>query len=201
MKMDAARSRVYKIRMSAKNQTVIILAGGQSRRMGQDKAVLRLGGTRLIDHVLERVFGQCETVMISGRQDYGTGLRIIPDLDKGPKGPAAGLFAACQAKLPGEGFFTVPVDAPRVPLHLCERLFGPGSAIAAAPDGTHQAFAWWVKADLMAAFEALGKDDSVSLKHLAKLCGARTVIWPNASGFINLNTPQDVEAFQAVDQE
>ena len=60
-----------------------------------------------------------------------------------------------------------------------------------------QAFAWWVTADLIAAFETLDKNASVSLKHMAKLCGARTVTWPDARGFINLNTPEDVEAFEA----
>jgi len=49
--------------------TVAIIAGGQSRRMGQDKAFLELDGQALIDRVLERSAkrGQAETIIITNK--------------------------------------------------------------------------------------------------------------------------------------
>ena len=188
----------------------VILTGGKSRRMGQDKAQILLCGVRLIDHVHARLAPQCAEVLISGQTDYGLGLRVINDLPDGPKGPAGGLYAVClaigaeagAAKKGGEdGFFTVPVDAPEFPLDLCEKLYGPSSAIASAPNGTHQAFAWWTLSDLRAAFHALDFETSISLKQVATLCGARNIFWPDESLFLNLNTPEDVDRFDRTRSE
>ncbi|MGJ8563570.1 MAG: molybdenum cofactor guanylyltransferase [Alphaproteobacteria bacterium] len=177
----------------------VILTGGKSRRMGQDKAELSLGGIRLVDHVHARLVPQSAEILISGQTGYGLGLRVINDRADGPKGPAGGLYAVYQAleaeASVDDGFFTVPVDAPQFPLDLCEKLYGPSSAIALAPDGTHQAFAWWALSDLRTAFQALDFETSISLKRVATLCSARAVFWPDESLFLNLNTPEDVGRF------
>ena len=44
--------------------TAVILAGGQSRRMGRDKAFLSLRGRRLIDIVLDRMAGVCDELLV-----------------------------------------------------------------------------------------------------------------------------------------
>lgn len=174
------------------------MAGGQSRRMGQDKARVELGGKRLIDHVIERLTQQCEHVVISGGSNYETGFQFLPDRPSGPKGPVSALWAALQAwdagAIKGDGIFTVPVDAPFAPLDLCQRLHGASSAIAAAPDGTHQTFAWWVFQDLQEVFAVIDPLKSVSLRYIGSKCGARMEYWDNARGFINLNSPGDVLA-------
>lgn len=63
-----------------------ILAGGQSQRMGgSNKAAAMLGDSRLIDLVAARLAAQSGHVMISGPQDFETGLTYIPDLASGPE--------------------------------------------------------------------------------------------------------------------
>src|SRR5450759_3567258 len=60
---DVPRRRVVEMRHPA---TGIVLAGGSSRRMGQDKARLELGGRSLLHRVVEPVSRLCEDVIIAG---------------------------------------------------------------------------------------------------------------------------------------
>jgi len=110
----------------------VILAGGNSKRMGRDKALIRVNNKTLIGHVYTSIKTQVNEVVISGLHDYGLGIPVINDDPKGPKGPVGALFAIWSSREEelSPGFFTVPVDAPRLPNDLCQRLYGDRSAIA-----------------------------------------------------------------------
>lgn len=95
--------------------TGVVLAGGQSRRMGQDKAMLEMRGQRLIERVLKalaQVFQQI--VIVTGEQrKYGDlGYPVI--VDQYPHcGPLGGIHAGLQAaKTPF--IFVVACDMPFV---------------------------------------------------------------------------------------
>ena len=99
---------------------VVVLAGGASRRMGRDKATLRLDGQRLVDRVVERLAPVAGHVWVArgdrplGRDDE------LPDV-AGCTGPLAGVLAALrvtEADLLG----IVPVDAPHPAPAVVDRL-------------------------------------------------------------------------------
>ncbi len=77
--------------------TVLILAGGRSRRMGRDKARLKARGLRVIDLLAAHFKPRCRTVLVA------SGSRPIPGLgtrqvrDPGTQGPLAGLRAGLAA--------------------------------------------------------------------------------------------------------
>lgn len=175
--------------------TAVILAGGQSRRMGSDKAVIQFRGKRLIDHVIKRLARQTEQVVLSAAQDYGTGLRTIGDAQTF-QGPVAGLFGVVDWLVANEpackGFLTVPVDGPFLPPDLAQKLTAQTDASAMAQDetGTHPTFAYWTVSALKLARPSL--PHAPSLHHLANIVGAGPVTWPGSQNFINLNTPDDL---------
>lgn len=185
----------------------VILAGGQSRRMdGRDKALARIGGERLIDRVIARLAPQADSIVISGRSNYETGLKLVPDLAEGPKGPAAGLFAMLRWIEKNEnaaaGFLTVPVDAPFLPADLFERLEAGGrSAIAADEEGVHPTFAYWTPSALRAGFAALAEEESISLRALASAAEAAKVRWDGRRSFFNVNAPVDLDTARRHDSE
>ncbi len=79
--------------------TAIVLAGGKSRRMGCDKALLDLQGRPLLVHVVERLKPWFSNIIIAGAPvpDIGIpGCRIIPDLVPGA-GPLGGIYSALMA--------------------------------------------------------------------------------------------------------
>jgi molybdopterin-guanine dinucleotide biosynthesis protein A len=79
--------------------SALVLAGGQSRRMGRDKALLDFNGAPLITRVIARVRQVCAEVIIVAN-DASTytqfGLSVIGDIYPG-KGSLGGIFSGLQA--------------------------------------------------------------------------------------------------------
>ncbi len=78
--------------------TAVVLAGGQSRRMGQNKALLELDGQPLIARVVERVMPLCADGIIVANNAgaySGFGLPVAPDVYPG-KGSLGGIFTGLR---------------------------------------------------------------------------------------------------------
>jgi len=75
--------------------TGIILAGGKSSRMGQEKGLVRLGGKRLIDIAVQQLSSVCKEILISSNGDSFSdlGIPVIPDIKPGI-GPMGGVYSA-----------------------------------------------------------------------------------------------------------
>ncbi len=100
----------------------LVLAGGRSRRMGTDKALVTLAGRSLAAHVIERLAPQVDEVVISSnapRVDFG--VSVLPDVLGGYCGPLAGVHAAL-ARFPDAAVVSVAVDLPLLPRDLVARL-------------------------------------------------------------------------------
>jgi molybdopterin-guanine dinucleotide biosynthesis protein A len=91
----------------------IILAGGQSRRMGRDKALLAFDGAPLIARVIARVQQVCSDALIVAN-DVDTyarfGVPVIRDVYPG-KGSLGGIYSGLQAAR-GESVLAVACDLP-----------------------------------------------------------------------------------------
>jgi molybdopterin-guanine dinucleotide biosynthesis protein A len=87
----------------------IILAGGRSQRMGQDKAALVWDGQAAVHRIadLARQAG-AQSVTVSGG-DYG--LPFVPDL-VAHGGPVSGLLTAAQSLPDSERLLVLAVDTP-----------------------------------------------------------------------------------------
>src|SRR4051794_21248521 len=77
----------------------VILAGGLARRMGGgDKAKQLVGGRPVLDHLLERLTGQVDRVVVNANGDPArfAPLPVIPDTLPGNPGPLAGVLAGME---------------------------------------------------------------------------------------------------------
>ncbi|MFW6115030.1 MAG: molybdenum cofactor guanylyltransferase [Thermodesulfobacteriota bacterium] len=91
----------------------LILAGGLSKRYGQNKAFLQINGIRLIDHIAEqmkRIFTRVLLVTNQPREFRYLQLPVVEDLIKG-LGPLGGLYTGLSAISEQAGFF-VACDMP-----------------------------------------------------------------------------------------
>ncbi len=76
----------------------MILAGGESRRMGRDKLPLMVGEKPLLDRVCLALAYRCDEVLVVGEGGYApAGARRVPDLRPGRQGPLAGIEAGLLA--------------------------------------------------------------------------------------------------------
>ena len=97
----------------------VILAGGESRRMGSDKALVEVGGRPMAGWVADAMAGFDRVVMV-GRRRGAAGLEAIPDLQPGPAGPLNGLQTALAVF--GQPVVAVAVDQPLVRSGTLDRL-------------------------------------------------------------------------------
>jgi molybdopterin-guanine dinucleotide biosynthesis protein A len=102
----------------------VAVAGGASRRMGRDKALLPWPGGDLLGHALRRLESVCDEVWISSGPDpryVERGVRVVADAVRGA-GALAGVHAGLRL-LPASacGVF-LGVDLPLVPQALLRRL-------------------------------------------------------------------------------
>jgi molybdopterin-guanine dinucleotide biosynthesis protein A len=96
-----------------------VLAGGASRRMGRDKALLEWHGRSLLDHALARLRQVCDEVFVlcgPVPRHEGHGAPLLLDAQAG-QGPLAGLLAGLERLDHRPGLF-LAVDVPRVPAEL-----------------------------------------------------------------------------------
>lgn len=76
--------------------TVVIQSGGQSSRMGEDKALKSFLGRPLIQHVIDRLTPIADELIVTTNRpaEYGfLNLRLVPDLKPG-RGSLGGLYTA-----------------------------------------------------------------------------------------------------------
>lgn len=121
----------------------VALAGGSSRRLGDDKALLTHpdGGT-LLDFTLARLGAVCEEVLVASRGRHPHPASV----EDGPgAGPAAGILGAARVR-PGRSLLVLACDLPDVPAallaHLCRR--AGGEAAGREAGGAHALLWDWV---------------------------------------------------------
>lgn len=180
---------------------VIVLAGGEGRRIGGGKPLKTLHGERLIDRALHiaRRWSDHVAVAVRDTAQVEAEAKLVLD-EPGVEGPLAGLIAAGKwaAACGCELVLAIPADMPFLPDDLASRLhdgLGDANAALASSGGQlHPVCGLWRVAALEAAgdYVAAGRR---SLRGFAAAVGFRNVAWPAESGdpFFNINLSADLD--------
>lgn len=184
--------------------SVVIQAGGQSSRMGRDKALVSLAGQPMIRHVFARLIGLGdETLVTTNNQDELKFLELplIPDQDPGA-GALPGLRTALSAAK-GDRVLVVACDMPFVNRLLLERLVElSANADVVVPrweDRYQTMQSVYAREKVLAAVdEALAQGDRRMISFYPQV-KVRIVppdevaqYDPSGRSFFNVNTPQDL---------
>jgi len=94
-----------------------VLAGGESSRMGRDKALLELSGRPMVEIAVEKLRAFCSEVSIAGNRDDLTQFAPVVREARMGCGPAAGIEAGLKASHRAWVMF-IPVDVPLVPMEF-----------------------------------------------------------------------------------
>jgi molybdopterin-guanine dinucleotide biosynthesis protein A len=178
--------------------TGLVLAGGRSRRMGRDKALLEIDGRPLVERVAERLASVCGRVLIAA------GERPLPPLpwdrvdDRvAGAGPLAGILgglAATTTPLLAVAAVDMPDVDPDVFTTLAGRWDGRAPAVVPRRAGRleplHAVYATAALPRLAALFDAGERSPTRALRRVA----ATVVEVDDAAPWAgNLNTPADVD--------
>jgi molybdenum cofactor guanylyltransferase len=183
----------------------VVLAGGASRRMGQDKATLPTPGGRLPERAALRLAAVCPEVVLA---DRGRGL--VPELRSladGPgSGPVAGILGAA-AVYPGRALLVLACDLPEVPEALLAELARPSGFDWVVPRwrGLVEPLVALYRAPALAALADLVGQGVLAPQRLAAVAGLSirylggdllARFGPPERMFVNLNTPEDLARWE-----
>jgi len=118
--------------------TAVVLAGGESNRMGHDKASLPFGPETMLERVVRLVRSETDGVIVAGRvgQAVPEGVTLLADTEEG-RGPLTALAAALES-VDTPLTFVLACDMPLLKPAVVRRLItliGEGDAVAPSVDG------------------------------------------------------------------
>jgi len=183
--------------------TVQIMAGGRSRRMGTDKALVKLDGKTLLERAVEKWKGWGEATFLSvGNEERGTlaPAGIVPVFDRFPShGPLGGLHGGL-VECRSEFLLICPVSDPFLNTDHAERLLcniGGADACVYEVDGAvNPLFGLYRRTCLDVVYTMLAQGE-LSLERMLEM--VNTVVLPaeNSADFRSIDTPEELARAQS----
>ncbi len=188
--------------MTASEQVYgLVLAGGQSKRMGHDKALIRVDGetqlsraVQLLESILDRVFVSTRPDQQddSERKKYQ---RIIDRYEN--LGPIAGILSALQEHR-DVGWLVLACDLPNIDettiRFLLENKSGdqPFSAFKSSADGLPEPLCAYYAAGSESIIQAFIDDGIICPRKVLIRSDTHLLDQPNPAALDNINTPEDL---------
>jgi molybdopterin-guanine dinucleotide biosynthesis protein A len=179
---------------------IILLAGGEGRRIGGAKPLRSLGGRTLLAHSLDRsrFWSDMRAISVRRTGDLPSDLPIVTD-DPDVAGPLAGIAAGLRfaASIGRRMALTLPCDTPFVPRDLPQRLSAAigdrMAAVAASAGRLHPACALWriEAAEQLDLYLATGRR---SVHGFLEFLGYEEAVWSAEpiDPFFNINDAADL---------
>jgi molybdopterin-guanine dinucleotide biosynthesis protein A len=189
--------------------TGIILAGGKSRRMGEDKAFIDAGGIPLFERVY-RIFREIFPEIIIVANDANLFERYEARLQKDivlNKGPLGGLYTGLFYSLSYHAFCTacdMPLLNPRLIKYMVEERDEYDVIVPKTRDGLHPLHAIYSKQCLSPMRQLLDRDDLriVNFFHRIRVRYIDETeirkVDPHMRSLININTEEEMDAVREI---
>ncbi len=182
----------------------VVLAGGESRRMGRDKATLPVPGgtTTMVEHVVGIIGRRCEPVFVMAAQGQPLpaleAARIMRDESRsqGPL-PATGRGLHAAAEAGARLAFVCAVDMPLVTADLIDqlvRLAVETNAEVVSPwDGRSHFLAAVYRTDLADRIDRLVAAGERRMSALIDASDAQQIVLSDSRPLTNVNTTADLQ--------
>jgi len=188
---------------SLEHCTAVILAGGESRRMGCDKTELRLGEATLLEHALHHVRPLFSHIAVSVRQPRDD-VDAMQWCDQGAaRGPMIGM-AAALSRMTTPWLFVLACDMPLVSSTLIRQLASlvqqdeAVDVIVPRINGHMQPLCGFYSARCLPAMEARIATGQRGVQSLIATLHARIIDWDSTpQQFMDVDTPQDMKLIES----
>jgi molybdopterin-guanine dinucleotide biosynthesis protein A len=178
-----------------------ILAGGRSRRMGHDKALVHFRGLPLLDHVAHALNLAGLEAVVVGRDEPLAGYPTISDMPGLGGGPAVGL-ASAFLRYPNRDIFLAAVDQPLLRAETVLRMLEiPGDAVVPVANSHPQVTCALYREPCRLPLQAMLGSGQPKLRRLLDLIEPNMVgveTWSewgeDGSSWLSLDTPEALRA-------
>ncbi|WP_050484209.1 molybdenum cofactor guanylyltransferase [Mycobacterium avium] len=182
----------------------IVLAGGESRRMGRDKATLPgpRGAATLLEYVVGVLTQRCDPIFVMaapGQPLPEVSARIIRDeiRGQGPL-PATGRGLRAAAEAGARYAFVCAVDMPLLSPELIDDLVHlateTNAEVVLPWDGRSHYLASLYRTDLAERIDRLVAGSARSMRALIDASDAQQIVLPESRFLANVNTEADLRA-------
>lgn len=173
--------------------TGIILSGGKSSRMGQNKALMNFKGTRLIDNAISIIKPYVNKLLLSTNIAFN--LNIIEVADEYPNiGPIGGIYS-CLKNSTTEKNLIIPCDVPNIPGHLYEQILKESNnfdaVIPKLANGKLEPLVAFYSSSILPIIERQIQLNDYKLVNLFSKLKVKYINVNDSSFFKNINTPED----------
>jgi FdhD protein len=182
--------------------TGVILAGGESSRMGRNKALLEVNGSPIIAHTYRTLAGLFHEVIIvtNTPQDFEfIPCRKVPDIHPGI-GSIAGLHSALAHSKTGLTFVIacdMPFSDPDIIRHLCNMQQEDYDAVTPFSEGGQEPLHALYRSKCVEVFENAISNGERKILDILPRIKVRKVTWEemkvldgSKTAFFNVNTPE-----------
>jgi molybdenum cofactor guanylyltransferase len=184
----------------------LVLAGGKSTRMGEDKSMMKWHGKEQQYYVADMLKGYCDQVFISCRQDQQANAHdaylLLPDtfVDLGPYGAILSAFR----EQPNVAWLVVACDLPLLDNHTIEQLINKRKTASIATtfnspydDMPEPLITIWEPKSYPVLLSFLAQGYSCPRKVLMN-SNASIISPENDAALINVNTPEEAAKVKAM---
>ena len=199
--MDLDRISIGDGRWFLKEQaTAIVLAGGASRRMGKNKALLPINGRPMIEHVCAQLRNQFDQILVSADEAEKYAFLewdIVRDRVPG-WGPLMGMASALERSA-NDLNFVVACDTPDIEMPFARHLLFEAKGYDAVVPRTGERlleplFAVYRKTVLRVMRDLLTAGER-RIRPVLDHCKVKYIEWPNSKRPQNLNTLEEYKAY------
>ena len=179
----------------------LVLAGGQSKRMGHDKALIRVNGETQLSRAVKLLESFLDRVYVSTRADQQDDFerkkfqRIIDRYEK--LGPIAGILSAMKEHS-DVGWLVLACDLPNIDettiRFLLDNKSGdqPFSVYKSSTDGLPEPLCAYYAAGSESIIQAFIDDGIICPRKVLIRSDTRLLDQPNPEALDNINTPDDL---------
>ena len=190
--------------MNENNILGVILAGGKSKRFGQDKSEVKLGDKTLLEHTLHKIKSKFSKIIIVSNRKVLKNYTIIEDCIDGQLGPLVGVLSAMKYIQKNNFSYnwvaTFPCDTPFFDIYIIEEFFKVSKLndsllyFVKSKEKRHNIFGLWS----LKLIEILEKDiiqnNYRKVEKWANKAGVKiiNVSYDGTDPFFNINTQEDL---------
>jgi len=181
--------------------TGVIIAGGQSRRMGFDKKQIDFEGKSFLQRSIDLLTKITDEVVINSNENIPTSLHIIKDESQN-KGPLGGIYSVLK-NIKNDLALVVPGDLPLLDEEVLEFLLnnydGKSKACVFEVNNHIEALVGLYHKNILPDMEQQLASGEYKLQILLEKVVAQKVSGNQFAGkFLNINTPQDLDFLKNV---